>query len=89
MLDSQTTSRELMLDRSHFSGTDLDRDIVTFAEWHYMYRIDGDEPEMDDSEEWQFLADDAMIWMNTTEEENGRYYEIEDNCLFLVTEDNE
>ncbi len=89
MLDSQTTSREIMLDRSHFSGTDLDRDIVTFAEWNYMYRIDGDEPEMDDSEAWQFLADDALMWMNMTHEEEGKYYMIEDNSLFLVSEEDE
>lgn len=85
MLDSQTTSREIILDCSCFSGTDLDRDIVAYAEWHYMYRLE-DEPEWDDSEGWQFVADEALMWMNSVEEESGRHYEIEDNSLFLVIE---
>ena len=75
---------EIILDRSHFSGTDLDRDIVTYAEWNYLYRIQDNEPEMDDSEAWQFIADDAMDWMNTVEEENGQYYMIDDNSLYLA-----
>ena len=73
---------EIILDRSHFSGTDLDRDIVAYAETYYMYR--GLSPEMDDSEGWQFEADEALMWMNINEEENGQYYMIDDNSLYLA-----
>lgn len=80
--------RELILDRSHHSGTALDRDIVAYAEAYYMYR--GVNPEMDDSEGWQWECDEALTWMNDIEHSDGRYYEIEDNSLFLVTgEDDE
>jgi hypothetical protein len=73
---------QIIFDDSHFSGTDLDRDIVAYASMHYMYRYDM--PEWDDSEAWQFIADDAMDWMNTVEEENGQYYMIDDNSLYLA-----
>lgn len=75
--------REIMLDRSHYSGTVLDRDVVAYAETYYMYR--GLNPEMDDSEGWQFECDEAIMWMNSIEHENDRYYMIDDNSLYLVT----
>lgn len=77
--------RELILDRSHFSGTDLDRDIVAYAEYNYLYRSLEPPADMDDSEGWQWEADEAIMWMNATLEHDGKYYMIEDNCLFLVT----
>ena len=80
-----TITRELILDCSHYSGTDLDKMIVDYAETHYMYRLPN-YPDPNDTEGWQYDADDALMWMNTTEEELGKFYEIEDNCLFLVSE---
>lgn len=74
---------ECILDRSHFSGTDLDRDIVSYAEAVYMYRGD-EEIEWDDSERWQYEAEDALIWMDTIEYDNNKYFLVEDNSLFLV-----
>jgi hypothetical protein len=84
MLDSQTTSREIILDRSHFSGTDLDRDIVAYAESQFGYRIFDDNLDWD-SEEWQLEADAAFEWINDAVHEMGMYFEIEDNSLFLVS----
>lgn len=74
---------ECILDRSHFSGTDLDRDIVSYAEAVYMYR--GEEIEWDDSEGWQYEAEDALIWMDEIEYDNGKFFLVEDNSLFLVS----
>ena len=77
--------REIMLDRSHYSGTVLDRDVVAFAEEYYQYHTLEPAPEMDDSEGWQWECDEAIMWMNSIEHENDRYYMIEDNSLYLVT----
>ena len=77
---------EIILDRSHCSGTDLDRDIVSYAEARYMYRSP-EYPAMDDSEGWQWEADEALIWMNDIEHDNERYYMIEENCLYLMEEE--
>lgn len=81
-------SRRLIIDCSHFSGTDLDMEIVGWATAVYGY------PEvslpMDDSEGWQWEADQALEFLNDEEYKNGRYFEIEDNSLFLVDgDDNE
>lgn len=73
---------QCILDRSHFSGTDLDRDIVAFAEAVYMYRLQEDIA-MDDSEGWQWAADDALEWMNEIEYENEKVLFIDDNSLYI------
>ena len=41
-----TMTRELILDCSHYSGTDLDKMIVDYAIWNYMYRPELPEPEI-------------------------------------------
>ena len=79
--------REIMLDRSHYSGTVLDRDVVAFAEEYYQYHTLEPAPEMDDSEGWQWECDEAIMHMNSILNEKGKqqYYMSEDNSLYLVT----
>ena len=79
--------RTLVLDRSHFSGTDLDRDIVTYAQDNFGYVMLEPIADMDDSEGWQWEADEAILHMNAIAYEDGKWYEIEDNSLFLVEGD--
>ena len=74
---------EIILDCSHYSGTDLDKMIVDYAESRYMYRLP-DYPDPNDSEGWQYEADDALMWMNDIEHDNERYYMIEENSLYLM-----
>ena len=81
--------REIVLDRSHQSGTDLDRDVVAYAEAYYQYRSLEPVAEMDDSEGWQWECDEALIWMNSILEEEGKHYMIDDNSLYLVTGDDD
>lgn len=75
--------RELIIDRSHFSGTDLDIAIVEYAEKVYDYQMEKLHS-VSDSEEWLWEADEAFEFMNDIEQQHGRYFEIEDNSLFLV-----
>ena len=57
--------------------------IVDYAESRYMYRLP-DYPDPNDSEGWQYEADDALMWMNDIEHDNERYYMIEENSLYLM-----
>jgi hypothetical protein len=74
--------RTLLIDRSHFSGTDLDRDIVSYAVDVYGY-VPNKNIAMDDSEAWQWEADEALAHMDYMHSENGSYFEVDENCLFL------
>ena len=76
---------QLVIDDSQYSGTALDRDIVAYAESTYDYPFQR-EFVMDDSEQWQWEADEAISFMNDIEFPN-RYYMIEENCLYLMEEE--
>ena len=73
---------QLVIDDSQYSGTALDRDIVAYAESNYDYPFQRDFV-MDDSEQWQWEADEAISFMNDIEFPN-RYYMIEENSLYLM-----
>ena len=74
---------QIILDCSQYSGTALDRDIVAYAESNYDYDFQR-EFAMDDSEQWQWEADEAISFMNDMEHHNERYYMIEENSLYLM-----
>ena len=73
---------QIILDCSQYSGTALDRDIVAYAESNYDYDFQR-EFAMDDSEQWQWEADEAISFMNDIEFPN-RFYMIEENSLYLM-----
>ena len=80
--------RTLLIDRSHFSGTDLDIAIVEYAEKYYDYQME--KPlSVEDSEEWLWEADEAFEFMDGIEHEKGNFLMIEDNCLFLCDYEDE
>ena len=73
---------QLVIDDSQYSGTALDRDIVAYAESNYDYDFERGFA-MDDSEQWQWEADEAISFMNDIEFPN-RFYMIEENSLYLM-----
>lgn len=72
----------LLIDRTHFSGTDLDIAIVEYAEKYYDYQMEKLHS-VSDSDEWLWEADEAFEFMSAIEHEKGNFLMIEDNCLFL------
>lgn len=77
--------RSIIIDCSHASGTDLDREIVVYAEVNY-----GFEPQPFDendslswSEYWQWEADSALEWIDGVARNVGYTYYVDENCLFM------
>lgn len=72
----------LIIDCSHFSGTDLDMEVVAYACNNYGFTYPDDYKELS-SEEWQWLADEALEWMDGIARNSGYCYIIEDNSLYM------
>ena len=71
----------IVIDCSSFSGTELDMSIIAYAATNYAFVP---EPfNVADSEEIQYEADEALIWMDSIARNGGYTYFIEDNCLYM------
>ena len=73
----------LIIDCSAFSGTDLDREIVAYAERNYAFESMPMETWAEYSEYWQYEADAALEWIDGIARNGGYTYFIEDNCLYM------
>lgn len=72
------------LDGSHWSATDLNKAIVLIVGKHYGYSMSLPAPNTD--EEWSWEADDVVDYLQSICP-HGYWFEIEDNSLFLRSED--
>lgn len=73
------------IDGSHWSARDFNIAVVKLTAEHYGYKS-GEHNDLD--EEWYWESDDALDYLQSLCP-HGHWFEIEDNSLFLRSEDGE
>ena len=71
------------IDGSHWSATDFNTSVIYFA-LNYGYKIHP--PTLETDEDWHLESEDAYDYLNSICP-HGYWFEIEDNSLFLRSED--
>ena len=73
----------LVIDCTQYNGTALDMAICAYAANNYAFVIEPNTNHLEDSEYWQYEADEALEWMDGIARNGGYTYFIEENCLYM------